>query len=207
MSVATSGPASAALPGPLYGLDIETDTSVNGLDPATSRIVAVALVAGRDEWVFEGDEAHLLADLDRRVAALQPGTLVTWNGANFDLPFLARRAELVGVRLGLELRLDPDLVLPGGPLPGEPGAYRARWHGHRHLDGYRLYRADVGALGWSCGLKAMARLVGLDAVELDASALHLVEAAQVREYVASDARVARELVSRRMPAAAGFADP
>ena len=190
----------------LYGLDIETDTSVDGLDPDNSRIVAVALASSTREWVFQGDEAQLLAELDDVLGALPSGTLVTWNGANFDLPFLARRAAVRSVPLALDLRRDPGIALRCDPLPGETGAYRARWHSHGHLDGYRLYRADVGVLGWSCGLKAVARLVGLDLVEVDASEIHLLSEHEIRDYVASDARLARELVARRMPAAATFAD-
>jgi hypothetical protein len=192
---------------PVYGLDIETDTTVDGLDPATSRIVAVAISTADGDRVFEGPEAALLVALDAALAALAPGIVATWNGAGFDLPFLARRAGALGVTLGLQLRLDPALVLRHEPLPGETGAYRGRWHHHAHLDGYRLYRGDVGRVwGLSCGLKPMAMLVGLAPVEVDRSSVHLLDPADVRDYVASDARVTRALVLRRMPAAAAFAD-
>ena len=38
----------------LVGLDIETDTSVDGLDPARSPIVAIALSGDGFESVFDG---------------------------------------------------------------------------------------------------------------------------------------------------------
>ena len=180
-----------------YGLDIETDTTVDGLDPSVAAVVAVAVV-GRDlEVVLDGDEASLLRGLDELMADLAPGVVVTWNGAAFDLPFLADRARCRGIGLGLELRHDPTIPRRD-PWPARPGAYRASWYGHRHLDGYQLYRADVGvALGLSCGLKPLSRLVGLPVVEVDREHIHLLDDPTRRAYVASDARLARLLVERR----------
>src|SRR3546814_5141484 len=77
---------------PIYGLDIETDTSVDGLDPNVSRIVAAALSTGGVDELFDGPEDELLAGLDERLAELPPGVLATWNGSAFDLPFIADRA-------------------------------------------------------------------------------------------------------------------
>ena len=174
----------------LYGLDIETDTTIDGLDPARSAVVAVAIVGEEIELVIQGEEAALLAELDATVAALTPGVLVTWNGVRFDLPFLADRALITGVELGLDLWSDtlarPDV------------RYQATWHRHHHLDGYRLFRSDAGrALGLSCGLKNMARFVGLDPVTVDRERIHDLDADELSAYVASDARLARQLVIRR----------
>lgn len=180
---------------PLYGLDIETDTSVDGLDPSVSPIVAVAVATADGDRVFQGPEAQVLALTDSLLAELAPGVVVTWNGSGFDLPFLAERARRAGVALGLELWDD-------GPDRGEPGVVRGRWYAHDHLDGYRVYRADVGrSLGFPCGLKPLARLVGLRPVEVDRARIHLLDADAIDEYVASDARLARELVLRRWPLA------
>ena len=76
----------------VYGLDIETDTTENGLDPRVAAVVTVALVGPTYEEVFTGPESQLLTDLDARLAQLEPGVLATWNGSAFDLPFLADRA-------------------------------------------------------------------------------------------------------------------
>ncbi len=89
--------------GPLYGLDIETDTSIDGLDPTVGAVVAVAVSSAERDVVLTGDESLLLARLDRHLAGLAAGTIVTWNGASFDLPFLAERARRRGVPLGLRL--------------------------------------------------------------------------------------------------------
>jgi DNA polymerase elongation subunit (family B) len=181
---------------PHYGLDIETDTSVDGLDPSCSRVVAAAVASDVGDRVFLGPEVDILRQLDGLLASLPPGVLVTWNGSGFDLPFLARRAAVQHVPIGLRLH---------HPTGHRVGA--ASWGHHGHLDGYRLYRADVGrTLGLSCGLKAMARLTGAEPVEVDRTRIHALTTDELTQYVASDARLAVELVARRMPAAAGSVD-
>lgn len=183
---------------PVYGLDIETDTSVDGLDPGVGAIVTVALSSAGDDEVFDGPETAMLAAVDARLASLPPGVLATWNGAFFDLPFLADRAAHHGVELGLRLTLDPRIPSRREPLPGHRGAYRARWHGHHHLDAYQLYRADVGpVLGISCSLKVIARLVGLAPVEVDRARIHDLSPGALAAYVTSDARLTRLLAERR----------
>jgi len=194
---------------PLYGLDIETDTTIDGLDPAIGRILAVAVVNADEavgtteatepvEVFDDADEVELLDRLDRSLAALPPGVLITWNGGRFDLPYLATRAERHGLRLGLRLRLDPSLSGRHEPLPGHEGAYRASWHHHHHLDAYRLYQADVGpALRLPCSLKVVASLAGLAPVEVDASKVHELTPAQIATYVRSDARCTAVLARRR----------
>lgn len=191
----------------VYGLDIETDTTVDGLDPAVAPVVTVALSNASFDEVFTGREDELLLQLDDRLAAMEPGVLATWNGAAFDLPFLAERAELHGIDLGLRLRYDPTMQMSHEPLPGHPGAYRARWHRHRHVDAYRLYRGDVGpALRVSCALKSIARLVGLAPLEVDRTRIHELSREALHAYAASDARLARVLTERRWSTASRFID-
>lgn len=192
---------------PIYGLDIETDTTVDGLDPAVSPVVTVALSTPQSDEVFVGAESDILAALDARLRALPPGVIATWNGAVFDLPFLADRAAACALALGLRLAPDPTVVLSRGPLPGHTGAYRASWYGHRHLDAYRVYRGDVGrVLQVSCSLKAIARVVGLTPVEVDRERIHELPRPVLDAYVASDARLARVLAERRWPGAAASVD-
>ena len=106
---------------PIYGLDIETDTTIDGLDPAVASIVTVALSTPEGDEVLAGPERELFLALDRRLADLPAGVIATWNGAVFDLPFLAHRARWWGMHLGLRLQ-------------GQPGSYRATWHEHGHVD-------------------------------------------------------------------------
>ena len=189
-----------ASPPCIYGLDIETDTTVDGLDPAVSPVVTVALSTPEGDEVFDGDEPSLLAALDARLCALAPGVIATWNGAAFDLPFLADRAHACGLVLGLALVPDATDGVGRCPLPGHESAYRASWYGHSHLDAYRVYRGDVGrVLHLSCSLKAVARLVGLTPVEVDRERIHELPAEVLAAYVASDARLARVLAERRWP--------
>ena len=192
---------------PVYGLDIETDTTVDGLDPARSAVVTVALSSAGVDEVFSGSEPDLLVDLDDRLRELEPGVLATWNGAAFDLPFLADRAATWGVALGLHLRFDPGIPARYEPLPGHRGAYRAAWHHHAHVDAYRLYRGDVGpALRVSCSLKSIARLVGLAPIEVDRTRVHDLSQEALHAYASSDARLARVLTERRWATAARAID-
>ncbi len=191
---------------PVYGLDIETDTTTDGLDPAVAAVVTVALAAPGYEEVFTGAEDSLLADLDLRLAELEPGVITTWNGAAFDLPFIADRARLHGLALGLRLELD-EAIAVRAPLRRHRGAYRARWYDHGHLDAYRLYRGDVGpALRISCSLKSIARFVGLVPVEVDRTRIHDLSNEALHAYAASDARLARILAERRWASAARYVD-
>jgi len=191
----------------VYGLDIETDTTENGLDPRVAPVVTVALSLGTHDEIFSGRESTLLFDLDQRLRSLPAGVLATWNGAAFDLPFLAQRAARHRLDLGLRLRLDPVLGTGRAPLPGHEGAYRGAWYHHSHLDAYRMYRGDVGpVLRVSCSLKSIARLVGLVPVEVDRTRIHDLSHEALHAYASSDARLARVLTQRRMPGAARFID-
>ncbi len=186
----------------LYGLDIETDTTIDGLDPAMASVVAVALSSRSTDVVFMGDESELLRSLDQHLSTLEPGVLVTWNGAGFDLPFLADRAVRCETALGLRIwPREPGSSDAGDQVwPPPRGGFGGLWGSHRHLDGYRVFRADVRrTLPVSCGLKSIARLVGLDTVEVDYDHIHDLHPDDLAEYVASDARLARLLVERRLP--------
>lgn len=191
----------------VYGLDIETDTSVDGLDPRVAPVVTVALAGVGYEETFSGPEQHLLTELDERLAQLEPGIIATWNGAAFDLPFLADRAAINDIRLGLRLQPDDTIAIRKAPLAGHNGAYRASWFDHSHIDAYRLYRGDVGpALRISCSLKSIARFVGLAPVEVDRTRIHDLSNEALHAYAASDARLARILTERRWGTASRFVD-
>ena len=149
----------------------------------------------------------MLRRLDQHLAELPNGVIVTWNGSRFDLPFISDRARHLGLTLGLRLRPDHRYRSSRDPLPGHIGGYVASWHDHCHLDAYVVYRNDVGAsLHLPCGLKPLARLVGLDPVEVDREAIHALSPAALAEYVASDAVLTRELALRRWPTASRSID-
>lgn len=192
---------------PIYGLDIETDTTVDGLDPAVSAIVTVALSGEEVDQVFSGDEVCILSELDQCLREIPPGVIATWNGSAFDLPFIHQRSRMYGLPSGLRLRLDRTINRKYPPLPGHEGAYRARWYRHGHLDAYRVYRADVGpAVRISCSLKSIARFVGLRPVEVDRTRIHDLSNEALHAYAASDARLARVLTERRWGTASRHID-
>jgi DNA polymerase elongation subunit (family B) len=191
----------------VYGLDIETDTSENGLDPRVASVVTIALSSPGVDEVFSGRESTILLDVDQRLRSLPPGVLATWNGAAFDLPFIADRAARHGLELGLRLQFDPSMAMRRAPLPGHSGAYRGQWYDHGHIDAYRLYRGDVGpSLRVSCSLKSIARLVGLSPVEVDRERIHDLSNEALHAYASSDARLARVLTERRWSSASRFVD-
>lgn len=191
----------------VYGLDIETDTTVNGLDPQIASVVTIALSTPGFEEIFSGRESTLLYDVDQCLQELAPGVVATWNGAAFDLPFIADRAAIHGLDLGLRLQLDPSMAMRHAPLPGHGGSYRGAWYGHSHVDAYRLYRGDVGpTMRVSCSLKSIARLVGLAPIEVDRAHIHDLSREALHAYAASDARLARVLTERRWPTAQRFVD-
>src|SRR4051812_33552460 len=179
----------------LYGLDIETDTTIDGLDPTRSSVVAVSVSSDDGQLTFRGPERDLLTALDHHLATLAPGVLVTWNGSGFDLPFLADRARRVRVRLGLRLRADAALPHRHPPITGHALPYRAAWHHHGHLDACCLYRTLLPE-STSCALKPLARAAGLPVIEVDASAIHDLGVHQLDRYVASDAWLTRQLAER-----------
>ncbi|HRW38496.1 MAG: hypothetical protein KDB04_01160 [Acidimicrobiales bacterium] len=189
----------------IYGLDIETDLSTDGLDPAVASVRAVALSGRTFDELFVGDEADLLRAVDDRLATLPPGVLATWNGSAFDLPFLADRARILGVDLGLHLRLDRGLTLHRAPLPGHAGAYRAGWHDHGHLDTYRLF-GEPATAAQRLSLRSIGRFVGLGGAPVVRNRPHDLGNEALHACAPSDARLARVLAERRWPAAARMID-
>ncbi len=90
----------------LHRMQIDLETT--GLDPARDRIFMIAVrdPAGAAEVLEaggEGDaaEAALIARLVARVQAVDPDVIENHNLHGFDLPFLDRRARLLGVPLVL----------------------------------------------------------------------------------------------------------
>ena len=130
---------------PLIGLDIETDTTIDGLDPRQSSVLAVAISGGGIEAVLDGpDERSVLVETDRLLASIGAGVLVTWNGSGFDLPFIRDSCSDSRPSLGLITRHDPSIAGRHDPLPGEPGRVRGRWYRLGHLDGFQAYGPTSG---------------------------------------------------------------
>lgn len=148
-------------------LDIETV----GLDPrrpdATVLMVAITTSWGvEDVLALESSEADLIERVTERIVALDPDVIEGHNIFNFDLPYLATRAERNGLALrwgrdGAAVRIDER----GGRFKAGPLTvpYSPAWiHGRHVIDTYQqIQRYDSGGKLTSYGLKNAIRELGL----------------------------------------------
>jgi len=95
---------------------MQFDLETTGLSPAQDRIflIAVRYPSGATETLeahTEGDdgEAALIRELMEKVAAADPDVIENHNLHGFDLPFLARRAQILRVPLSLGRTGNPGL--------------------------------------------------------------------------------------------------
>ena len=199
-------------PDRIYGFDIETDNSEGfGLVPEKSRVTEIAIDTASGGEVFAGNERTILRDFEAYLGTLEPGLLVPWNGAFFDVPFITDRWAAVNwmYENGWNLTLDPQLVPKYNPTPGHEGGYTAYWLNragvhHAMIDmayAYKPYAAKVAAqrgvdLNKVWSLKPVCTSLGIDMVELDRENLHLYTDEERKEYCLSDARGARLLANR-----------
>ena len=191
----------------VVAIDIETDTTPchepaqacctgRGLDPAITTITAVAISDENGETVLDaeamGSESALIQELDR-ILMSKTGLLFTWNGAVFDIPFIADRAKLLEIQIGLTTSPAPWATVKYRPIPGHEGGYSAGWGTLQHVDVMTWYQQSAidHGVGWS--LKPISTLYGLEPVIVDRAAMHELTAGELEAYVASDARVTRQL--------------
>jgi DNA polymerase elongation subunit (family B) len=175
----------------LLALDIET----TGLDVAQSCLVAVGLAtAGASDVRISGHEAGLLTWLEDRVQHAPAGTtLITWNGEEFDLPFLRHRFLLNDLETSLTLTQRSAIGKYGKPL------YAARWASVPHVDVAEQYRAVADDLGIPWRLKPVARAVlGVEPVEVDnrGEAIAVLDEDLLANYLRSDIEITLALAER-----------
>ena len=186
----------------LYALDLETYTGDGGgLDPtvASTRITSAAIFCDDGAVVFDDlDEARLLRALNAWFAdpATSSGTIVTWNGANFDLPFLLTRAAHCGVELDLRAEVHETRKPKYSTCPGHDGGYVASWGPHDHVDLMYAYRAYADEHGLRCGLKPMARHFGHNPIEVSRTDMEALTVAERCAYNVSDVEVTYHLAAR-----------
>ncbi|MCP4793966.1 MAG: hypothetical protein GY882_11650 [Actinomycetia bacterium] len=181
----------------IYALDIETCTDgVNGLDPSESHITSIAVHDGSHGVVFDGSEEAILVLLERHLKMLPEGIIVTWNGAAFDMPWLADRFAIHGVKTSLNIVPSDERVPSYNPIPGHDGGYLASWGVHDHVDVMLQYRLEAKADGRRHGLKAVARHYGIDVIEVDRENMHLLTVEEEHAYVLSDVNATHILASR-----------
>ncbi len=121
-----------------YGFDLTTDID-DVVDPLANRVTAIGLATAAGNELYEGDEHEIIELVNRRLAMLPAGVIVSWNGATFDLPFLAVRARLIGIDLDLTLHGDQRSLLADSTLPGLDRPCLASWGHHQHLDLRQVY--------------------------------------------------------------------
>lgn len=184
---------------------LQFDLETTGLDAGRDRIFMIAV---RDttgattllEATAEDDaaEADLIRRLVATVIAADPDVIENHNLHGFDLPFLARRARLLGVdlplgRMARGLRQRPARR---GIADEHDSARRIRYVAPGRelidtMDAVMRYGFSTGDLPWR-GLKAVARhfgIAGPDRVYIPGDQLHEVyrrDPERVRRYAASD---------------------
>lgn len=161
-------------------LDIET----TGLDPREHSVVAVGLADGQGAHAYLGSEDSILRSVESHIATQPLGSLlITWNGEEFDLPFLRTRFGLLGIRSSLKLRSRNSLGKYGKPV------YEAAWGRVAHVDIAPYFRTRAEELGVRWSLKPVARaLLGEEPVEVDnrGESIAAMDKDTLTRYVLSD---------------------
>lgn len=172
-------------------LDIET----TGLDPETDSVVAVGIARPGDvQAIRSDDEVELLHWVESVMSVGPPsGLVVTWNGEEFDLPFLAQRFRDRGVPTKLSAVPRAELGKYGKPL------HTCTWAGLEHLDLAPIYREAAKQHGVPWSLKPVAEAVlGVMPVEVDrrGSAIAQMPEDALLEYLRSDISITLALYEK-----------
>jgi DNA polymerase, archaea type len=101
-------------------IDIET----TGLDPETDRVIMIGLLVVNPQGaepiiISHPDEGTLLKQFWQGIKKVTPQVLIGHNLFAFDLPFLARRSELLGITHPL-VRGDREKRITASSLHGKP---------------------------------------------------------------------------------------
>jgi DNA polymerase elongation subunit (family B) len=192
----------------LYRLQIDVETASLRAHSPDAAVLLVALTDSRGyEQVFsarDGGEAELLRRVSTEIAARDPDVIEGHNLADFDLPYIAARADALGVplawgrdgqRLWLQER-EGRLKVGGRILPST----RVRIHGRHVLDTYQqIQRFDSGGNLESYALKAVMEELDLVREErefvdrTEINALWARDPERLARYCLDDARDVREL--------------
>lgn len=186
----------------LYALDIETDTTVDGLNPQVAAVTSVAVLSSDGDLVIFDDrnERRLLTGLLGWLSHSSVDDLVvTWNGSCFDMPFLYDRMILNGIdtaRAGFRIVAAADRPPKYEALPGHAGGYRAKLCGLDHVDVAYVWRdhAHDNNIEWS--LKPVAQSFGYDPVVVDRAHVSDLSVAERAAYVVSDVEMTLALACR-----------
>jgi DNA polymerase elongation subunit (family B) len=78
------------------------------MHPMFSRVVMIGLKTpdNKTELIYPKDEVELLTRFWRRLSEIKPSVVVTFNGYNFDIPFLKIRSLIKGVKPSMDINLN-----------------------------------------------------------------------------------------------------
>ena len=190
---------------------MQFDLETTGLTPDDNRIFLIAVRHPRGETeVLEGDEADLIRRLMDRVREADPDVIENHNLHGFDLPFLNRRAGILGIPLVLG-RTDKPGLRQRAARRGMAGSADSRRRFRFIAPGRELIDTLDAVLRYDFatrdlpehGLKAVARKLGIAKTDREYIPGHRIydvyckDPARVRRYATSDvvevAEVARLL--------------
>ena len=172
----------------LYALDIES----TGLSPLDSKMVSVAIAAPEESLVIVSeDEASLFHDLTSwlKSSRREKGTIVTWNGAGFDWPYMYTRAKALGAEEFLaELTIveHEERKPTYNPIAGHTGGYVVSFAGHDHADIMRPWKSWSKERNISNSLKSVAKANGIEVIEVDRTKIAELSRAELVAYNISD---------------------
>jgi len=170
--------------------DIET----TGLDPNVDSVTSAAMFGERCAMVVDNsDEKAVIELIAQMFEHVGESTIVGWNSAVFDFPFLYARCRLLGLPPFFTLRHDPAIVPKYAPLPGFLGGYEvviSTGHGPvGHLDIAYRYRSWADEHGVKWALKPVAQAHGLTPIEVGRAHMERLSVAERVAYNLSDVEV------------------
>lgn len=123
-----------------------------------------------------------------------PGTVSTWNGSNFDLPFIVDRAAMHGIDTGILLTPSAQRPAKYQPLPGHTSGYEASFAvdgrtRHTHIDIAYPYKSWAANRDVAWSLKPVADALDLDPVVEARGSLSDIPVDRLLAYNLSDCRI------------------
>ena len=142
---------------------VQIDIETLGLDPTVEDAAVIAVVVRTSDgdeafMINEGSELDLLTRVSAWILSQDPDVIEGHNVFNFDLPYLAKRAERAGTALNWGRNGSPILVLEGTSrfkvaALSLPFTY-VHVHGRHIVDTYQqIQRYDIGGKLGSYALK------------------------------------------------------
>jgi DNA polymerase elongation subunit (family B) len=198
----------------LVGFDLETFTDGTdptgaplGLDPRYTHIISAAVWTDNShEFFVNASERKLLSAVNEFFMDIadKESVVVTWNGANFDLPFVVTRAAANDLKTGISYVTSPLRPPKYRTCPGFDGGLLASWGGLDHVDIMYPYKAYAEEHDIKYSLKPVTTYLGLDPIEVDATKMQDLSDQELEAYNLSDVRVTHGAALLMDPAVFNF---